>query len=149
MNISDITFTYTLDKVQKNKSTGMIDEVIFTYSGTAEGQTASIAHNKQCLMASDVASAEFIEIDKVTKENVIAWLDASISEVITFDIEEARVTDIVPWLDENDPKQPSNKDLTNFTHSSRKQQMQENIRLTIEKKLNDKLNVNEKIEHIF
>ena len=149
MKIEDITFTYTLDRVQKNKSTGMIDEVIFTYSGTAEGETVSIKHNKQGLAHSDTTSKDFIEIDKVTKENVIAWIDESISEVVEFPIEEARVTDLVPWLDEDDPKQPSKQDLSGFKHSSRKQQMQENIRLTIEKRLKDKADDNEKVEHIW
>ena len=149
MKIEDITFTYTLNRVQKNKSTGMIDEVIYTYSGTAEGETVSIAHNKQVLAPSDSTSKEFIKIDKVSKDNVIAWIDESISEVAEFDIEEARVTDLVPWLDEDDPKQPSKQDLSGFKHSSRKQQMQENIRLTIEKKLKDKSDVNEKVDHIW
>ena len=149
MKIEDITFTYTLDRVQKNKSTGMIDEVIYTYSGTAEGETVSIAHNKQVLAPSDTASEEFIKIDKVNKDDVIAWIDESISEVIEFPIEEARVTDLVPWLDEDDPKQPSKQDLSGFVNSSRKQQMQENIRLTIEKRLKDKADDNEKVEHIW
>ena len=147
MKISDITFTYTIDKVLKNKSTGLIDEVMYTYSGTADGVTSSIAHNKQGLMASDPAATDFIDIENVTKENVIAWIDDSISEVVEFDIEEMRVTDILPWLDKDDPKQPSKQDLTNFKHSSYKEQMQENIRATIEIKLKDVTDSKERVEH--
>lgn len=149
MKISDITYTYTIDKALKNSTTGMIDEVIYTFSGTASGETAKIANNKQILAASDPSSDSFIDIASLTKEQVIAWIDESISEVVTFDIEELRVTGKVGHLEDDDPKHPANQDLSNFRHSSRKEQMQENIRLTIEKKLEDKNNSLAKEEHIF
>lgn len=149
MEISDITYTYTIDKALKNSTTGMIDEVIYTFSGTASGETVKIAHNKQILAASDPSSKNFIDIESLTKEQVIAWIDESISEVITFDIEELRVTGKVGHLEDDDPKHPKNQDLSNFKHSSRKEQMQENIRLTLEKRLKDKKDANEKVEHIW
>ena len=147
MKISDITFTYTIDRVLKNKNTGLIDEVMYTYSGTADGVTSSVPNNKQVLISSDPTATDFIDIENVTKENVIAWIDTSISEVTEFDIEEARVTDLVSWLDADDPKQPSKQDLTNFKHSSYKQQMQENIRATIEIKAQDITDSKERVEH--
>ena len=149
MTFDDITFTYTLDKVLKNKTTGLITEVRFTYSGTAGGQTVSIPNNKQWLAPSDPSSADFINIDAVTQDNIINWIDTSISEVVNFDIEELRGKDTLPWLDEDDPKQPKNQDLSNFRHSSRKEQMQESIRLSLEQKIADSSNENEFIEHTF
>ena len=52
-------------------------------------------------------------------------------------------------LEDDDPKHPSKQDLSSFRHSSRKEQMQENIRLTLEKRLKDKADENEKVEHIW
>jgi len=147
MNISDITFTYTLDKVLKNSSTGLIDEIIFTYSGTASGETVSIANNKHLIAPSDPSSADFIAINDVTQEDVIGWIDTSISEVVTFDVEELRATGKVPGLEMDDPRHPANQDLTNFRHSSRKEQMQENIRKTLEKKLQDITDAVVRTEH--
>ena len=147
MNISDITFTYTLDKVLKNSSTGLIDEITFTYSGTASGETVSIANNKHLIAPSNPSSADFIAIADVTKDDVIGWIDTSISEVVTFNIEELRVTDEVPGLEMDDPKHPANQDLTNFKHSSRKEQMQENIRRTLEKKVKDITDAVVRTEH--
>lgn len=149
MNISDITWKYSLEKVLKNSTTGLITEIIYTFTGTYEEYSSSVPHNKISLTPSNPSSEDFISIENATEENVITWIDTAISEVISFDIEELRVTDILPWLDEDDEKQPKNQDLSNFRHSSYKEQMQQNIKLTIEKQIADATAENVIIEHTF
>lgn len=147
MNISDITWSYSLQKVLKNSTTGLITEIVYTFTGTYGEYTSSVKHNKIHLSSTDPSSADFIAIASVTEANVISWIDTAISEVVTFDIELARVTDIIPGLE--DSKQPKNQDLTNFLHSSPKQQMQQNIKLTIEKQMADAAAKNVIVEHTF
>ncbi len=149
MNFNDITWSYTLDKVLKNTTTGLISDVIYTFSGTADGQTISIPNNVQRLAPTDPAADSFIDIDSITEQHVIDWIDDSIQEVITFDIEELRAPALVPWLDDDDPKQPSNQDLSEFRYSSRKEQMQESIRLGLENKIDSINNNTELTEHSF
>ena len=149
MNISDITWSYSLEKVLKNSTTGLITEIIYTFTGTYGEYSSSVFHNKIGLAPSDPSSEDFISIENATEENVITWIDNAISEVVSFDIEELRVTDILPWLDEDDPKQPKNQDLSNFRHSSYKEQMQQNIKLTIEKQIADAAAQNVIVEHTF
>ena len=149
MNITDITWTYTLNKILKNATSGLISDVRYTFSGTANGQTVSIPNNVQRLAPTDPAAAGFVNIDLVTEQNVIDWIDASIQEVVTFDIEELRAPGLVPWLDADDSKQPGNQDLSAFRHSSRKEQMQESIRLGIENKIEDINANNILVEHTF
>lgn len=149
MNISDITWNYSLEKVLKNSTTGLITEIIYTFTGTYGEYSSSVLHNKIGLAPSDPSSENFISIEDATEENVITWIDNAISEVVSFDIEELRVTDILPWLDEDDPKQPKNQDLSNFRHSSYKEQMQQNIKLTIEKQIADAAAENVIVEHTF
>jgi len=149
MNISDITWSYSLEKVLKNSTTGLITEIIYTFTGTYEEYSSSVLHNKINLASSDPSSEDFIAIEDITEENVITWIDNAISEEVSFDIEELRVTDILPWLDEDDPRQPKNQDLSNFRHSNYKEQMQQNIKLTIEKKIADATAQNVIVEHTF
>ena len=149
MNISDITWSYSLEKVLKNSTTGLITEIIYTFTGTYEEYSSSVFHNKISLAPSDPSSENFISIEDATEENVITWIDNAILEVVSFDIEELRVTDILPWLDEDDPKQPKNQDLSNFRHSNYKEQMQQNIKLTIEKQITDATAQNVIVEHTF
>jgi len=149
MNISDITWNYSLEKVLKNSTTGLITEIIYTFTGTYGEYSSSVFHNKIGLTPSNPSSENFISIEDATAENVITWIDNAISEVVSFDIEELRVTDILPWLDEDDPKQPKNQDLSNFRHSSYKEQMQQNIKLTIEKQITDVSAENIIVEHTF
>jgi len=149
MNISDITWNYSLEKVLKNSTTGLITEIIYTFTGTYEEYSSIVPHNKISLTPSNPSSEDFISIENATEENVITWIDTAISEVVSFDIEELRVTDILPWLDEDDEKQPKNQDLSNFRHSSYKEQMQQNIKLTIEKQIADATAENVIIEHTF
>ena len=149
MNISDITWSYSLEKVLKNSTTGLITEIIYTFTGTYEEYSSSVSHNKISLASSDPSSEDFIAIEDATEENVITWIDNAISEEVSFDIEELRVTDILPWLSEDDPRQPRNQDLSNFRHSNYKEQMQQNIKLTIEKKIADATAQNVIVEHTF
>ena len=149
MNITDITWTYTLNKILKNATSGLISDVRYTFSGTANGQTVSIPNNVQRLAPTDPAAAGFVNIDLVTEQNIIDWIDTSIQEVVTFDIEELRAPGLVPWLDADDSKQPGNQDLSAFRHSSRKEQMQESIRLGIENKIEDINANNILVEHTF
>lgn len=149
MNISDITWNYSLEKVLKNSTTGLITEIVYTFTGTYGEYSSSILHNKISLASSDPSSEDFISIDEVTAENVITWIDNAISETVSFDIEELRVTDIVPWLNEDDPKQPKNQDLSNFRHSNYKEQMQQNIKLTLERQIADVAEENVIVEHTF
>jgi|TARA_R110000764_G_C10947920_1_gene376856 hypothetical protein len=149
MNISDITWSYSLQKVLKNSTTGLITEVVYTFTGTYGDYTSSVRHNKIVLAPTDPTAASFIPIASATEANVTAWIDTAISEAVIFNIEEARVTDIVPWLDENDSKQPKNQDLSGFVHSTPKEQMQQNIKLTIEKQIADATAENVIVEHTF
>lgn len=149
MNISDITWSYSLEKVLKNSTTGLITEIIYTFTGTYEEYSSSVSHNKINLASSDPSSEDFIAIEDTTEENVITWIDNAISEEVSFDIEELRVNDILPWLSEDDPRQPRNQDLSNFRHSNYKEQMQQNIKLTIEKKIADAAAENVIVEHTF
>ena len=149
MNFNDITWSYTLDKVLKNTTTGLISDIRYTFSGTADGQTVSIPNNVQRLAPTDPEASSFIDIDSITEQHVIDWIDDSIQEVLTFDIEELRAPGLVPWLDADDPKQPANQDLSEFRHSSRKEQMQESIRLALENKIEDINSNNILVEHTF
>tara|TARA_B100000497_G_C7409880_1_gene258578 strand:+ start:137 stop:580 length:444 start_codon:yes stop_codon:yes gene_type:complete len=147
MNISDITWSYNLQKVLKNSTTGIITEVVYTFTGTYGDYTSSIKHNKIGLGFIDPTNENFISIESATEANVITWVDTAISEVVIFDIEEARVTDMIPGLEES--KQPKNQDLSNFRHSSPKEQMQQNIKLTIEKQIAVAAAENVIVEHTF
>ena len=147
MNISDITWSYSLQKVLKNSTTGLITEVVYTFTGTYGDYTSSIKHNKLGLGFTDPTDENFISIESATEANVTAWIDTAISEAVTFDIELARVTDTIPGLEES--KQPKNQDLSGFMHSSPKEQMQQNIKLTIEKQIADATAENVIIEHTF
>jgi hypothetical protein len=149
MTFDEITWQYTLNKILKNATTGLISDVRYTFSGTANGQTVSIPNNVQGLAPTDPAAAGFVNIDLVTEQNIIDWIDTSIQEVVTFDIEELRAPGLVPWLDADDSKQPANQDLSAFRHSSRKEQMQESIRLGIENKIEDINANNILVEHTF
>lgn len=149
MTFDEITWQYTLNKILKNATSGLISDVRYTFSGTANGQTVSIPNNVQGLAPTDPAAAGFVNIDLVTEQNIIDWIDTSIQEVVTFDIEELRAPGLVPWLDADDSKQPANQDLSVFRHSSRKEQMQESIRLGIENKIEDINANNILVEHIF
>ena len=149
MTFDEITWQYALNKILKNATTGLISDVIYTFSGTANGQTVSIPNNVQRLAPTDPAAAGFVNIDLVTEQNIIDWIDTSIQEVVTFDIEELRAPGLVPWLDADDSKQPGNQDLSAFRHSSRKEQMQESIRLGIENKIEDINANNILVEHTF
>lgn len=147
MNISDITWSYSLQKVLKNSTTGLITEIVYTFTGTYGDYTNSVKHNKIHLSSTDPSSADFIAIASVTEANVIAWIDNAISEAVTFDIEELRFTDTIPGLE--DSKQPKNQDLSGFVHSNPKQQMQQNIKLSIEKQIADANAKNVIVEHTF
>ena len=150
LTFNDITWSYTLNKVLKNSDTGMISEIKYTYTGTYTTYSSSIANNVIQLAASDPTAADFINIADLTTDDCSAWIDAQNSVGVIFDIELARAPGIVPWLDVDDPKQPYNQDLTNFRHSNYKEQMQENIRKTIQKKVTDAaLNVPVQEEHTF
>ena len=149
MNITDITWSYSLQKVLKNSTTGLITEVVYTFTGTYGDYTSSIGHNKIVLAPTDPTAASFIPIASATEANVTAWIDTAISEGVTFDIEELRAPGLVPWLDENDSKQPKNQDLSGFVHSTPKEQMQQNIKLTIEKQIADATAENVIVEHTF
>ena len=147
MNISDITWSYSLQKVLKNSTTGLITEVVYTFIGTYGDYTSCIKHNKAGLGFKDPTDENFISIESATEANVITWIDTAISEAVTFDIELARVTDTIPGLEES--KQHKNQDLSGFVHSTPKEQMQQNIKLTIEKQMADATAENVIIEHTF
>ena len=147
MNISDITWSYSLQKVLKNSTTGILTEVVYTFTGTYGDYTSCIKHNKLVLGFKDPTDENFISIESATEADVITWIDTAISEEVTFDIELSRVTDTIPGLE--DSKQPKNQDLSNFRHSTPKEQMQQNIKLTIEKQMADATAENVIIEHTF
>lgn len=149
MTFDEITWSYSLQKVLKNSTTGLITEVVYTFTGTYGDYTSSIGHNKIVLAPTDPTAASFIPIASATEANVTAWIDTAISEAVTFDIEELRAPGLVPWLDADDPKQPANQDLSEFRHSSRKEQMQESIRLALENKIKDINSNNILVEHTF
>ena len=149
MNISDITWSYSLQKVLKNSTTGLITEVVYTFTGTYGDYTSCIKHNKAGLGFKDPTDENFISIESATEANVTTWIDTAISEAVTFDIEELRAPGLVPWLDADDPKQPANQDLSGFVHSTSKEQMQQNIKLTIEKQIADATAETVIVEHTF
>jgi hypothetical protein len=146
LTFNDITWTYTLDKVLKDSSTGMISEIKYTYTGTYSStggpagridHTSSIAFNKLRLAPSDPSAENFINITNVTIDDVCGWIDNTISEIPIFDIEAARAPGTLPNMAADDPRQPSMQDLSSFRFSSYKEQMQDNIRKTIQKKIQD------------
>jgi hypothetical protein len=147
MNFNDITWSYTLQKVLKNSTTGLITEIIYTFIGTHGDYTHKIEHEKMHLSSKDPAAADFIAIASVTEANVIAWIDNALSEAVTFNIEDLRVTDIIPGVE--DSKQPKNQDLSGFVHSTPKEQMQQIIKLSIEKQVADVAAENVIVEHTF
>jgi hypothetical protein len=149
MTFDEITWSYSLQKVLKNSTTGLITEVVYTFTGTYGDYTSSIGHNKIVLAPTDPTAASFIPIASATEANVTAWIDTAISEAVTFDIEELRAPGLVPWLDADDPKQPANQDLSGFVHSTPKEQMQQNIKLTIEKQIADATAETVIVEHTF
>lgn len=150
LNFNDITWTYTLDNVLKDSITGMISEINYTYTGTYGDYTSSIAFNKLRLAPSDPSAESFIDIAAVTIDHVREWIDTTISDVPVFDIEILRAPGILPDMDVDDPRQPSMQDLSSFRFSSYKEQMQDNIRKTIQKKIADAAaNVTVQVEHIF
>lgn len=148
MQQSDISWSYTLDQVIKSQQTGLIKQIKYTYTGTYGSLVCSIANNYANIEPSDPTASEFISIDNVTVSDVEAWVDASISEVIEFDIEVARCLDIMPDMDEDDPRQPKNQDLSNFRHSSYKEQMQQTIYKSLLKK-ESMAQEDQDIEHTF
>ena len=148
MQQSDISWSYTLDRVTKSQQTGLIKEIKYTYTGTYGSLVSSISNNYARVEASDPTASGFISIDNVTISDVEGWVDASISEVIEFDIEVARCLDIVPGMDEDDPRQPKNQDLSNFRHSSYKEQMQQTIYKTLLKQ-ESMAEEDQDVEHTF
>ena len=115
--------------------------------GTYGDYTHKIEHEKMCLCSKDPAASDFIAIESVTEADVISWIDNALSEAVTFDIEALRFKDHIPGLEES--KQPKNQDLTNFRHSTPKEQMQETIRLSIEKQIADASAKAVIVEHTF
>jgi hypothetical protein len=148
MQQSDISWSYTLDQVIKSQQTGLVKQIKYTYTGTYGDFVSSIRNNYANIQATDPTADGFIGIDDVSISDVERWVDASISEVVEFDIEIARCLDILPDMDEDDPRQPKNQDLTNFRHSSYKEQMQQTIYKTLLKQESNAL-VDQDIEHTF
>ena len=147
MNFNDITWSYSLQKVLKNSTTGLITEIRYTFTGTYGDYTHKIEHEKMCLSSKDPAASDFIAIASVTEADVISWIDNALSEAVIFNIEELRVKDHIHGLE--DSKQPKNQDLSGFVHSTPKQQMQQTIKLSIEKQIADVAAENVIVEHTF
>lgn len=127
LTFDDITWSLTLDRVLKNNATGMITEIKYTLSGIYGGYLSKVANNYANLPPSDPNAAGFIAASDLTTETVTSWVDSTITECPVFDLEHARVSEILPYLDADDPKQPKNQDLSGFRFSSYKEQMQQTI----------------------
>lgn len=149
LNIDDVTWVYTLDRVLKNSTTGLITEIKYTFTGTYGDYTASVPNNYAALPPSDPSATGFISIDDVTPDDVIAWVDATASECPEFDIEQARVKEPVPGLALDDPRQPYNQDLSGFRFSSYKEQMQKTITASLNCQIADAEGQNAVAEHVF
>jgi hypothetical protein len=127
LTFDDITWSLTLDRVLKNNATGLITEIKYTLSGIYGDYLSKVANNYATLPPSDPNAAGFIAASDLTAENVISWVDSTITECPVFDLEAARVSEVLPYLDADDPKQPKNQDLSGFRFSSYKEQLQQTI----------------------
>ena len=141
IQMNDITWEYKLDQVLKNKTTGLITSIKYTFCGSHGEFSHSIPHRKLGVH-SDPSSSGFIPVEDVTKEDIYNWIDSAISEVPIFDIEELRVDDYLSEYPEDDPRQPKNQDLSNFRFSSQKEIMEQTILNSINKQILDEENEN-------
>lgn len=149
LTFDDITWSLTLDRVLKNNATGMITEIKYTLSGTYGDYLSKVANNYANLPPSDPNAAGFIAASDLTAENVISWVDSTITECPVFDLEPARVSEILPYLDADDPKQPKNQDLSGFRFSSYKEQMQRTILAAITMQIAESESNAAVVEHSF
>lgn len=165
MNIEDITWSIKVNEVIKNKATGVVSTIRYTYSGSFNGVSSYIDNEELSVPYKNPTDPDFIPFDTLSEEDIKPWIESRISFCPVFDVElirapgiisnftkevertvtqldpetgeEIEVVQTITVVDEDHPKQPKNQDLSSFKFSSREEQMQHTIMNTIKGKIAD------------
>lgn len=135
MNIDDITWDIKVNNLIKNKKTGLVTSVTYTYSGSYEGYSSFVDKEQLGIPYKDPSDEDFIAFENLSQEDMCSWIDTQINVCPEFDVELLRFDGLISDFTEDHPLQPKNQDLSNFKFSSRKGQLQKTIMNTIKGKM--------------
>ena len=95
MNIDDITWDIKVNNLIKNKKTGLVTSVTYTYSGSYEGYSSFVDKEQLGIPYKDPSDEDFIAFENLSQEDMCSWIDTQINVCPEFDVELLRFDGLI------------------------------------------------------